>query len=463
MLSAATVTNAGAAERRTGRREGRWRRAIWMLALVTVFGVIAGKFLAPRAFVAYDLYQARRAMALVHPTEALSWLQAAERREPDRAEVQFLLGAVYRRSGAFRPARQHLERALALGYSRKEVERQDWMMLFQMGHVSEVEPLLTKLLERGVSDELAEDVYEAMVIGYLSDHRVREAGVFSDYWIGWRPDSLRARLMRAYMYEGVFNLEKLQSELGEVLRIDPRRVTQRLRLVKMLLDQKQVNEALAECEICREHAPGDPRVSVRLGICHYQLGRLDEAKRELESALAASLEPSSRLEALMILGQIASAAHDFELARRCCQEALELRPYDGTAAYGLGLALSKLGQNELARQYLESSKRLMEQGQRLAEIDQELIKNAADVGLRLEMARIMLDQGRRPDAAAWMQTVLRYDPKCREAHELLAEFYEEHAKPELAQAHREALADMAASESAGAVGGTEAAGGTGNP
>jgi len=444
----------GPARRRAGRS---WRWARWLLVWAAV-AAIAVKFVVPRALVSYDLFRARRAIGELELTEALAWLHATESRAPNSAKAQFLLGAVYRRSGAFRPARQHLERSLALGYSRKDVERQEWMLRFQMGNITEMEPFLRKLLERKVSNELTEDIYEAMVLGYMADHRVPEAGSVSDLWVRLHPESVRARLTRATMYDAVLSTEKLQSELREILRIDPRRVRQRLRLAQLLLDQKRVDEALVECELCREQAPDDPNVGARLGACYFHLGRPDEAKRELELALTPRLEPTARMGALTILGHIASSEHDFEAAKRYCKEALDLRPYDATAAYGLGLALSKLGEDQLAQKYLKRSQRLLELDQRQVEINLELMRRPDDLPLRLEMARLMVDQGRHSDAAAWMQSVLRYDPKCREAGELLADFYEKHGKHELAQEVLDAAAETVAIETADGAKAVSAAG-----
>ncbi|HEV3004546.1 MAG TPA: tetratricopeptide repeat protein, partial [Pirellulales bacterium] len=185
--------------------------------------------------------------------------------------------------------------------------------------------------------------------------------------------------------------------------------------------------------------------------CHFQLGNLEDAKREFEAALAAQLEPAGRLLALSKLGEIASGDCDAESAARYYDEALKLRPHDAAAAYGLGTALRKLGKRELAETMLHRSQVLMQQDDRLADVNELLTKNPGDVKLRLEVARIMVDQGRQADAATWMLSVLRYDPAQRDAHELLAEFYESHGKPDVARRHRNALSTAVAETGAKAA------------
>jgi len=449
----------GGVERR-GAGAG-WRLAKWLAVFVALVA-IAAKFLGPRAFVSYDLYQARRAVDACDLADAMNWLRAAETRAPDHAEAHFILGVVCRRMAAFLPARRHLERSLALGYPRREVEQQDWMLRFQMGQVRDTEPLLQGMLDRGGSDELAEDVFEAMTLGYMNVHRTRDAYLCLQHWEEWRPDSLRARLVGAYLYDAMQDTDRLQAALREVLRIEPRRIAQRLRLAQTFLEAKRVDDALAECEICRKQAPGDRRVSVTLGACYFQLGRTDEAQRELKLALTASLplEPMFQLEALTTLAQIASANNDFESAKRYCQGVLERRPYDATAVYGLGMALSRLGEQESAQEYFDRSQRLLEQESRRVDIQHELVRNPDSVELRLEMARILVDQERNAEAAAWMLSALEVDPTCREARQLLAEFYDQHGKPELAQAQRDAAAEL---EAIDASDGGEAASVTGDP
>ncbi|HEV3022188.1 MAG TPA: tetratricopeptide repeat protein, partial [Pirellulales bacterium] len=172
---------------------------------------------------------------------------------------------------------------------------------------------------------------------------------------------------------------------------------------------------------------------------HFQLGRPDEARRELDAALAEGLNPQLRVQALVALGQIAMDASDYEQSARYYEQAVKTVPADSAAEYGLGTALSKLEKHDLAKPHLQRSRVLEVQTGRLAEINRLLAASARDVSLRLEAAQILHSQGFESEAASWMLSVLRYDPRQREAHELLARFFEKQGEADLAQLHRAAL------------------------
>ncbi|HEV3004518.1 MAG TPA: tetratricopeptide repeat protein [Pirellulales bacterium] len=414
----------------------RWR--IVALAALAAALAIAARPVGRRCLASYDVLRARRLLAEVEIDKAIDWLRAAEGWQPERAETQFLLAVANRRGRRFRPAREHLERAEALGWPQMDLERQRMMILFQMGHIREAEPFLTTVPGRGVSDEVAEDTYEALVMGYLTEFRLNEAGVCLGYWIGWQPDRVRPRLWRAELYTALGDTSRLQAELREILRIDPQRLNERLVLAHSLLDGKQADAALAECETCFRQAPGDPRVSLGLGLCHYHQGRLAEAKRELESAAAAGMEEWRQVAALTALGELAADARDFDRAAKHYQDAITIAPHNSAAVYGLGTALAKLGKTELAERQLRRSQALDAQANRLVEINHALMRDTNDVNLRVEAARILLEQGRRTDAASWMMSALHYDPKLREAHEMLADYFAELGEETLVQYHRDA-------------------------
>jgi tetratricopeptide (TPR) repeat protein len=418
-----------------------WRR--WCLgALVAVVPLsLLGAWFGPAVVVEFDLHRARRAIARNDFSDALAWLHAAEARDAERADVQFLLGVINRRAEKYLPATRNFERALALGWSKREVLAQRAMLRFQMGFIGDAGHHLAKLLDRGCDEALAEEIYEAMVIGYLAEYRVGEAMAILQRWLAVRSNSVRAHVLLANLYGAMADPEHMQAELREVLRLDPGLIHERLWLAQSLREGNRVEEALAECEVCRRQAPRDADVMLGTGLCHFQLGHPKEAQPELEAAVAKGLNPQHRLQALVALGQIAMDDSQFEQAARYYERAVETVPADSAAEYGLGTALSKLEKRDMAEPHLRRWRVLETQTARLAEINRLLAISADDVPMRLEAAGILQSQGYKSEAAQWMMSVLRYNPRQREAHELLAQYFEEQGKSDLAGQHRAALRD----------------------
>jgi tetratricopeptide (TPR) repeat protein len=411
------------------------RRAAVLVVAAVVTALVAWRA-TPGVMVRYDMLRARRAMANLELDAACAWLQTAAAREPERAEIQYLLGSAHRRARRYRPAKQCFERAERLGWSKRDLEREQMMMTFQTGNIEQAEPYLRKLLERPSSDDTAEDIYEALAMGYMTEFRVSEAHLCLDLWIEWRPNSARARIWRAQFFGSMQDEGKLQDELRDVLRIDPTRRVERMWLAQSLVDQNQVEAALEQCEIGRRQAPDDPQVQMVLGLCHFKQGRQDEARHELEAAAAKVADPRRKLQALVLLGQIALAAGDYERAVSHYKAAVECSPSDASAEYGLGTALSKLGRQAEGEPHLRRSRLLETQSDRLNDINSALIKDVGNIELRLEAAQISIEQGRLSDAAIWMLSALRYDPNQREANAFLAEYYQAQGEADLAQSHR---------------------------
>ena len=105
--------------------------------------------------------------------------------------------------------------------------------------------------------------------------------------------------------------------------------------------------------------PADAPLWAQLGAAYVEKARLSgdpsyysRAQGALEESLA--VEPDGNGEALIGLGQLANARHDFARARELGEQARELRPYTG-AAYGVLVdAYTQLGEAEAASAAVES-------------------------------------------------------------------------------------------------------------
>src|SRR5690349_12604405 len=135
-------------------------RSRWVVVTGSLVAALVAGLAWNRGLAAYQVYRARGALLAAEPEAALEWLRAAEMRQPDRADIPYLLATAHRRAGQLGAVLSHLQRADELGWPKKDLKRQRMMMLFETGNVRDAEPYLQKQLAQGCSDGTAEEVYE---------------------------------------------------------------------------------------------------------------------------------------------------------------------------------------------------------------------------------------------------------------------------------------------------------------
>ncbi len=74
---------------------------------------------------------------------------------------------------------------------------------------------------------------------------------------------------------------------------------------------------------------------------------------------AAPADPQLRSQALIDSGNVAFRAKDFEVAAKRYASAVAIKPDDPAAYYGLGMALSRLGRDDEAREAYAKARALM--------------------------------------------------------------------------------------------------------
>src|SRR5215469_13685369 len=109
-------------------------------------------------------------------------LTAAEKLKPHSAQVQYLLGVANRKAGHLDDCSPHLDKAFELGWPANEIRFQSLLLAFQAGDRG-AESAIRQITSLPMADDMAEDAYEAMAIGYLSDYRAMEAGLATDHWL----------------------------------------------------------------------------------------------------------------------------------------------------------------------------------------------------------------------------------------------------------------------------------------
>ena len=164
------------------------------------------------------------------------------------------------------------------------------------------------------------------------------------------------------------------------------------------LGRDEPGAALARCEALLRDSPRLVPARCLAGHLLRRLGRLDEARREIDSALA--LDPSAP-PALSEAAQLAALAADWPAARRHLHRLLERRDRDAGAWFNLGLA----------------EERLTRFPEAIAAYERALaLAPARPDEIRTRLAVVMAAAGRHDQAEALLQDVLAGDPENADAH-----------------------------------------------
>jgi len=312
---------------------------ILVLLIVLSTGVL-GVFI----WTEYELRSARRAVSLGHNSDAILHLEACRRFRPDQAEVLILSARVARRSGAWIEAEALLDRYSELYGDDETMALERLALRATRGEMAAAGPLLQFHIDR--NDSATPLAWEALVAGLLYRFRLDEADRQIESWLEREPECTFALLAR-----GKFNEERGHSSAAalsyrRLLEIDPDHHETRMRLITILLELSQGEEALAHAQHLRSHLPENPGVLVQLAQALDFQGRTDEARSMLDVCLRRFPEHPA---ALAERGRIAIRDDDPQRAEDYLRLATRLDPGDSRARYQFYLALNQNGKSDEAK------------------------------------------------------------------------------------------------------------------
>ncbi|HQU45925.1 MAG TPA: tetratricopeptide repeat protein [Pirellulales bacterium] len=410
-------------------------RRLWVGLALGVASLTGTELGWQRIRLASNLADARRAAIFADPEAAVTRISDLRARSPRNAELAYLLAIAHRRQGQTANARADIKKAADLGWPLNDLQRQHFLIRFQSGQIEDAKAHLLEMLREGCADDAAVEIYDCMAKGYLADMRLREAQISVEHWLAWQPKSAQAHLMRAEVANGLNDSHAMIAAYRELLSIDPDNRQALWRLGFALLDAHDVRGAKQIFERYLQLDAEDPMGHLGLAICRRQMGEIGAAKAGFEKALAGSLPGMRRAAALTELGQIAVSEKSYEQAREYLKEALRLLPTSPSAHYALGTLLSKLGETDAASEHVAISRRLEADAERYEDLFQEVVRRPDDAGPRCELGEILLKQGQRKEAFAWLLSALRVDQWNSAAHTALARYYADAGNDDMAQRH----------------------------
>jgi tetratricopeptide (TPR) repeat protein len=417
-----------------GWRSARTKGLLAILLLIALIGVGNWRW----SYVTWQIQAARHTLRQGDANQALEILVRAERFQPERAELLYLLGRAYRQVGKFDSAARYLNLAERGGWDAKELRHQRTLAQLQLGNVEQAEAYLQEILQDGASDERAREFFAAHAQGLLRNYRLSDALVCLDFWIDWRPDEVQARLWRADIWERILRWSAAADEYRTILEMDPDQLPARRRLARSLFELHENQAALDQFERCLKADPTDVESSIGAAKCYRRLSdNTAEAERRLQVLITEnqSLTKEQRADILTELGQLAMERRQFTEAVRLLSEATALEPANAGAHHNLGRAYAGQGNLELSQVHLEESRQIYAHYGRLSDIMRDLLTNPRDPELRWEAGNLFLELGLEREGVAWMTTALHYDADHLPTHRSLAEYYTNRGNHDLASKH----------------------------
>jgi Tfp pilus assembly protein PilF len=408
-------------------------RILRPLFFILGLGLIGGLFGWPYLSIRLQCHQIRNLLANSEVSTALKKSQTLAANEPNCAECQFLLAKSARRSADFSAAATALEQARVAGWDSTKIHLEQILATAQSGQVRSVDRELKRIFRMDLEEEEIGEIYEALAYGHLAAFDTPEFLKSLDYWLDWRPDAVKPRLLRADLFSRIQKYSAAVDEYKALLLIHPDCVEARTNLGENLLQLNLAKEAAEQLQVSYEDQPSD-RVALLLAKCLIQLDGADKAKALLLE-FRNSPNEAVRSQILEELGRWHSDRNEPETAVGYLEETVRLAPESTSAWHTLSTVYAMLGRSEDAERAQTVSHTTQQRSQRLFNVVTELSAKPESIQLRLEAASILFEQKMDTDAVAWLRTILSIDVNHQEANRMLAIHYRKSGREDLAAEH----------------------------
>jgi len=406
--------------------------ALLLLVLATLYLVFHGPSFDE------NLRRAERAYDSRDYVGARDFLVHALRQQPNSLAARLLMARVAMRAGFHDEAQVQLDICDVLNTFDVEAELVRRMLRAYDGDLA-FEAQLWEKVDGGHAQAVS--MLEALARGYHKNYLLHRMQRALDRLLELQPDHIDAYLSRGWTYERRFNHLVALEDYERALAVNPRHFDARLSKAHVLVYLAKPTEALPIFRELRGDRPRDPRVLLGMFRSLIKCGLTDEAC-ELDGRLA-ELFPGE-LDILTERGRYYLELGQADQAETALRAAIAMSPFDYQAHFSLHQALRHAGKFAEADKLKTRLKDIEFDLNQMGDLSEQLQKTPNDAGVRCAIAKIFLRSGEAQEGLRWLKTVLQIAPRHAETHRTLAEYYESHRQPALADQHRR-LAEGASS------------------
>ncbi len=392
------------------------KRTPWR-AFGIVLAVLAGLLglaMLPMLLAERSQSQARRLLAERDYQGAIQVLSAALKYQPRHGSLHYLLGRAYRHLEDTDACGEHLALAREYGFAEDVVQREFQLVAAQAGQMASIEPYVGSLLANEM-DELPE-ICEALARGFILQLRFKDANRMLDAWNQVAVQEPLLHVMRGDLLSFGGEWRPAGESYRTALRFRPQHEAALLGLAEALIGQEAWLEAESTLRKAEPVAQDSGRVTRGLARCLLELGRLDEAARQL-GEVPADTPPNDPRR--MLLARLALRQQQPAAALEWLTPLIELWPEDVELATLQVEALRALGREEEA----ERRQRVVDAGRQeltqLMATRERIDAQDKNADVRYEIGATLVRRQSRRAGMAWLLAATLMNPMHRDAHEKL--------------------------------------------
>ena len=362
--------------------------------------------------------------------EATGALRRALSVDPDAASLYLTLSRLESRRGRGGPALELVDAALERDPEYLEAHLQRAQVLQAMGRAEEARAVLDSMLERDPENPRVNLVYAQLVdlsaghweaaetrlgralardpfmasawlrLGQAQRQQGRLEAAAASFRQGLEraPDSMELHAALGTLLASSGGGTEAEQHLREAIRLSRAfRPELHVTLGAWLTEHRRPSEALREYELVLDQLPDDPGARNNRAIALFQVGRIDEAERDLLAL--ARVEPENA-DVFNNLAAVAMNREDWTAMESRSRRAVELEPDMVEAWSNLGIALSRSGRLQEAEVAFQTA------------IELQPSYWQAKYNLAAALAR----GGKAKEAAALYFEVLGQDPNLPDVH-----------------------------------------------
>jgi Tfp pilus assembly protein PilF len=275
--------------------------------------------------------------------------------QPQLAELQRAIEAF--RQGEFEAAQEWLKKAL-----QKQPGLPPAPVMLANMHFSEDQAVAGRNVLEQAAAEFPDDPEPPLIFGDLAWRERRLSDAQAQYLRGqqllesFSGDVARTRQLRVRATMGLANVAEARGQFrlagklfSQVVAIEPQHGNAHFRLGNVLFALDRPQQALAEFKKAKELSDAAPNPNLALALLYHQSGKLDEAERWFERAIAEAPEDDEPRTA-MARWQL-EARGNLPTAERHAQDAARLDPESIDAPLILGIVAMCRGNHARAEQF----------------------------------------------------------------------------------------------------------------